>query len=264
MASNSFKYNTMGSLESLTVRSLQARGIAAQVVADTPVAIRIRHTGPSTVTSVTVTTGTGIVFVSDTFTQSYTFADYATVGALADAINQGLSTEEQAIIVAGTTRVGSLWEAKVLDSLRSYASATQFVNGAITVGTLLEGAGTAEQVWDVKVDTSAALYVAYRLTYDRGFTKGHKKNHRVHLQEIEYYADLTAAADKLQVWEADGTIEFQKFGKLSVDTTVTTVNFSNGEGKLTAGEGNDIIVVLKTAGALPDTALSLLVTGIVE
>lgn len=239
----------MASKDSLDIREKLARGEVGQVVANTPVAIRLRYIGSGSVTSVTIDVSTDIEMVTtDGGTDTYLFSTYTTIGTLIDAIN-----------------ADGIFEAKVLDALRTYATDDQFVDGAITSMPLLDGGGLSTTVWDVKVDTSAALYIAYRLTYDRGFLrKQSQRQHRVHLQEIEYYADLTAANDSLQVHECDGTIEYKKFGKLSVDTTDTTINFSDGSGKLTAREGDDLVIVLKTAGALSDTSLSLLITGIVE
>jgi len=240
----------MASLDTLQTRNLAAKGSIGQVKTDTPVAIRLRYIGTGTVTSVTVTTATNIVMVtSDGGTDTYTFAAYTTVGALVDAIN-----------------ADGIFEAKVLDSLRSYATASQFVTGAITSTSFLDGAGTSTTVWDVKVDTSAAFYFAYRLTYDRGFLKGHKKNHRVILQQIKYAINMgTAAADSVQVWEIDGTVESQKLGYLSVDTTATTINWASGEGELAANDGNDLVILVKDAAALADVNTNYLeITGKIQ
>ncbi len=240
----------MASLDSLQSRYYNIKGTVLQGGTNDPVAIRLRYVGSGTVTSVTVTTATNIVMItSDGGTDTYAFATYTTVGALVDAIN-----------------ADAIFEAKVLDSLRSYATASKFVDGAITSGSFLNGAGTSTTVWDVLVDTSAALYIGFRLTYDRGFEKPHKRNHRVHLQQIKYSVDMgTAAADSVQVWEIDGTNESQLLGYLSVDTTETTLTWVSGRGKITAGDGNDLFVMVKDAATLADAAGNYVeVSGLIE
>lgn len=216
-----------------------------QIAADGGVAVRMRYIGTGTVTSVTVITGTSITMItSDGGTDVYAFGTYTTVGRLVDAIN-----------------ADGIFEAKVLDTLRSYATATQFVNGAIASSTY-----NGTTVWDLKVDSSAAKYLALRLTYDRGFDKRNSSVHRVHLQEYVYFATLgSAAADMALVYEVTpGGLETKKIGDLSVSATATTLNFASGRGKLTADEGNDLVVVIKDAASLSDTGAYLRVTGILE
>jgi hypothetical protein len=235
----------MASYDSLKVRNLLASGEIKQVGTDAPIAIRLKYKGTGSVTSVTVTTGTNIVLVtSDGGTDTYAFATYTTVGAVVDAIN-----------------ADGIFDAKVLDAVRSLASATQFVNGAITAAT-----EDGVSYYNVKVDTSAAKYFAVRLTYDRGFDKAHKASHRVHLQEAKYYATLgAAAADMVLVYKVNGTTETNVMSALSVSATETTINFASGEGKLSGANGEDIVVILKDAATLGDAAANYLrVTGIVE
>lgn len=240
----------MASGEFALVRKLMARGDVGQFGTDQPVAIRLRYKGVGTVTSVTVTTATNIVTVSVeagvTTTKTYTFATsgYTTLGGVVDHIN-----------------ADNLFEAKLLDGLRSYASASKLLDGAIS-STNHNGI----TVWDVKVDTSTSHYLAYRLTYDRGFVKVNAIQHRVHLQEYVYYATLNAAAqDMVQVFECspDG-VETKVLYNLSVSASTTTVNFANGRGKLTAADGNDLIVILKDDTLANATTNFLRVTGILE
>lgn len=243
----------MASFESVLTRFYAASGTVQQVGTDQPVAIRLRYVGTGTVTSVTVTTATNIVMVtSDGGTQTYAFATYTTIGLLVDKINGD-----------------GIFQAKVLDAVRSYATASQFVTGAITASVLAEAPGAfSYSIWDVKVDTSAAKYFASRLTVSRGFLRGNLKlQHRVHLQEIAYFATLgNAAANDVQVImvSADG-VETVVYGALSVSATLTTINFAAGVGKLTANEGFDLVVVVKDDTTLADAAANLLrITGIVE
>lgn len=230
------------------VRKLLSRGDVGQKGTDQPVAIRLKYTGVGTVTSVTVTAATNIVTVSVeagvTTTKTYAFSTYTTLGSLVDAIN-----------------ADGLFQAKLLDGLRSYASASKLLNGAIS-SSVYNGV----TVWDVKVDTSASKYLAYRITYDRGFTKPKPENHRVHLLEYVYYATLNAAGqDMVQVYECTpGGIETKKLYNVSVSATLTTVNFAGGRGRLTADEGNDLIVILKDDTLADATTNFLRVTGILE
>lgn len=233
----------MASLDSLLTRKALAQGVVTQVGTDAPIALRLRYVGTGTVTSVTVDTGTDLEMItSDGGTDTYAFATYTTLGALADAIN-----------------AGGIFEAKVIDDLRSSATATQYVNGAITAGTDANGV----VVWDVKVDTSAALRIPVALTANRDFDQPKR---RINLQEIVYSVNMgTAAADSTQVWLRRGTVETKIMGLLSVDTTETTIRFANGEGTITGREGDEIIVLVKDAATLADAAGNFVrVVGTVE
>lgn len=236
----------MPSRDSLEVRNLLAAGDVRQVGTDSPIAVRLKYVGSGTVTSVTVTTATNIVMVtSDGGTDTYAFATYATVGALVDAIN-----------------ADGIFKAKVLDTVRSEATASQFVDGAITAA-----AEDGTMYYDVKVDTNAANYFAARLTYDRGFEKETmKKSHRVHLDEIVYLMNLaTASANNVKVYRVNGTTETVVYKGLPVDNTATTINFASGNGRLSGANGEDIVVKIDDGGTLADAAGNLLrVVGTLE
>lgn len=238
----------MASLESLQTRALAAVGAIQLNRDDAPVAIRVRAlTAAGSVTSVTVTTATNIVFVSSLGgTQTYAFATYTTVGALADAIT-----------------ADGKFEAVVLDALRSDATnASNFNTGAITAGTDLNGV----TVWDVTADTSVNKFITAALSIRRNWDAP-KRGHRVHLQEIVYNVDVSAgAANAVRVYFRDrfGT-ETQVFGKLSVDVTITTINWAAGIGKLTAPENAEIIVRVQDATSVTDNAANFVqATGIIE
>jgi len=230
----------MASYESLAIKNAASTGTVVQVGTDTPVAIRLEYVGSGTITSVTTTTATNIVMItSDGGTDTYAFSAYTTVGSVVDAIN-----------------ADGIFKAKVLDTVRSEASASQFVNGAITAGTV-----NGVSYYDVLVDTDAADYFAARLTYDRGFDKPHKARHRVDLQEIVYYADFgTVAAAGLKVYkiDADGVTETLVFSNLTVDTTETTEIFASGEGVISGDIGGDIVVKLDDSGNLADATTNFL------
>ena len=221
------------SLDFLQSRKLAARGAVGHVTSDTPIAIRLKvKTKAGAVTSITTTTGTGIVIITaNGATDTYLFSSYATVGAVADAIN-----------------ADGYVEAKVLDTLRSYDSDDSFVDGAITIG--------SEGYYDVLVDTSTALYFAYRLTTDRGVGETKPTSaHRVHLQEIAYYATIgNASANRVQVWKVNGGTETQITAWPSVSAVPTSHDFASGEGKLTLEEGEDLVVVLLDDTSITDSA----------
>jgi hypothetical protein len=237
----------MASQDFLQSRALAAQGIVAQVGTDTPVALRLKaKAAAGLVTSVTVTTATNIVAITaNGGTETWAFATYDTVGKLADVIN-----------------ASAYWECKILDSLRSYATANQFVTGAIASSTT-----DGVTYYDVKVDTSTAKYFAYRLTSDRSVGQDKPKgSHRVHLLEFVYYATLGGAnADMVLVYEVKGTVETQKIAYTSVSATKTTENFASGQGYHTSADGSELVVVLKDASSLGDaTANYLRVVGKLE
>lgn len=238
----------MASLDSLQTRALLARGVSIQQGADTPVAIRMRYVGSGTPTSVTVTTATNIVTVSTedgaTVTKTYAFASLATIGAVVDAINSD-----------------GLFEARILDALRSDASASTMVDGAITAVV-----SSGHSVYDVKADTSALKAVTATLSYDRDFLQSQlSKSHRVHLQEIAYYATLGAAgAGNVVVYSRSGSTETLIFAETSVSATATSVVFADGQGKITSKEGEELVIRLKDGTSVADSALKLRIVGVVE
>ncbi len=234
----------MASLDSLNTRAVLAAGTTLQAGTDAPVAIRLRKVSTGSVTSVTVTTATNIVMVtSDGGTDTYAFATYTTIGTLADAIN-----------------ADGIFEAKVLDALRSLASASTLVDGAITSGTDANGI----VIWDVKQDTSASLQIAVSLSAHRNFDT--PNGHRVHLQQVVYSVNMgTAAANSFQIWQRRGTVETQVFGALSVDTTETTLTFASGVGKITGANEDEFIVLVKDAATLADASGNFVrVVGVIE
>lgn len=244
----------MSSFDGLQARALKAKGTVLQVGTDEPVVIRLRYVGTGTVTSVTVTTATNIVMVtSDGGTDTYAFATYTTVAKLIAAINDD-----------------GIFEAKCLDGLLSDATASVFVTGAITSGTDANGV----TVWDVLQDSSAAKQLAVCLSNNRDWnTTKLATTHRVHVQEIKYYATLGgAAAGNFEVYlrrNPAGALgagtETLLFDDLSVSATATTYNWASGYGKITGEEGDEIVVILKDGTSIADAAANYLrVVGILE
>jgi hypothetical protein len=236
-------------------RNVAAKGTILNCGTNGPVALRIRYLGTGAVTSVTVTTAVNIVFIANGVTQTFPFAaglTLNTMGKLADAINVGNCTE-----AAG----GALWEAKVLDTMRSYATTSRIVDGAIS-SHVVDGV----TVWDAVVDTDVAKYFALRLCSDRGFNNIPSGNRRVHLKEFSYYATLGGAgADKVLIYDVKGGDENLILSQISVSATETVTNWAAGYGYLTAEEGHDIVIFLTDAVTLANAAANhLTLSGIVE
>lgn len=243
----------MASFEGVYTRYLLRTGTVQQVIADTPVAIRLRYIGTGTVTSVTVTTGTNIVMVtSDGGTDTYAFATYTTIATLIGKIN-----------------ADGIFQAKVLDALLADATATQFVDGAITAGTDSNGVVS----WDVLTDTSAALKVTATLTGNRDwdtnwFNAEKVGSHRAVLQSTVYYADVNAAyTNGFQIWRRrgiPGRTETQIYGVPSVDATLTTLTFASGQGMISGYDGDEIVVRVIDGTSMSNTGLLLQAIGYLE
>ena len=224
----------MASKDSLIIREKSAKGTVVSVTTSTPIAIRMRATGAGAVTSVIVTPATNIVLISaNGGTDTYTFATYATVGALVDAIN-----------------ADGMFEAVVLDALRSDATASKFVSTTITAGTDANGV----VVWDVLVDTAALKAVTATLTPKRNFDTP-AKGHVVELQEILYYLTLGGAgANLVRVYSRIGGVETQLLGNTSVNATLTKINWALGMGSLTGPDGGSLIVRIQDGTSIAGTA----------
>lgn len=234
-------------------RQALAKNVAVFVADDTtkvagqisncPVALRLKYKGTGTVTSVTVTTATNIVMVtSDGGTDTYAFATYDTVAKLANAIN-----------------ADGIFEAKILDTMASFATASQFTDGAITSAVALDGT----RVWDVTVDTSAALYMAWCLTPNREFNYS-ATSHRVHLQEIAYLVDA-GTAKSVYVYERNPATSQSVlvYKAPAVDNTLTTISWASGNGKISSNFGNELLVVIDATTTLADAGY-IRIAGIVE
>lgn len=227
----------MASRDGLETRKLLASGISTYAGTDLAVALRLRYKGTGTVTSVATITATSVeTITSDGGTDTYTFAAYATMGALADAIT-----------------AAGIFECKVLDVLRSAASDDALLAETLTVTTNDEN-GNA--VYDVKVDTSGMFYAGACLSGARGFdslTKGH----RVNLNLISYVANMgTASANQLKIYARNCTTLAERliYAGLSVDTTATTVNFNGGFGAVSSKDDEELVVTIKDTASMADGA----------
>jgi len=218
-------------------RNLLAGSKAAMIVADGPVAIRLKYVGTGTVTSVTVTAATNVVMVtSDGGTDTYAFSTYTTMAALENAIN-----------------ADGIFQARVLDALRSDNPDNILVAGAKTI--------TTDGYYDLTVNTNVSFSLTYCCSYDRSVKeRSADKNHRVALNEFIYYATLgNAATDDVQVWERDpiNNTEVQVYQALSVSATVTTTRFAAGKGSIASGFGNELIVRIVDDTSLDDSGAYL-------
>ncbi len=236
----------MASLDSALSRQALATGISTFAGTDKSVALRLRYIGTGSVTSVATITATSVeTITSDGGTDTFLFATYTTMGALADAIN-----------------ALGIFEARVLDVLRADASDDALLAETLTSTTTDEN---GNPVYDIKVDTSGMFGVSVCLSGARGFDS-RVEGHRVHLQGIDYVANMgTAAADQLQVHARDVRTGAERllYKALSVDTTATAVTFAGGAGKISSRDGEELIVRIKDAASMADGAY-IKATGIFE
>lgn len=243
----------MASQDFAQTRALLKRGVVGYVVDDTPKAIRIKNNGHTVTHVITTGAGSGATALelhdSDASTSiDLTAAAYDTLGELCDYIN----TLDN-------------WEAKILDGLRSDSVNTKLLEE--TVAAVTEDGVT---YYNVKWDTSIFKAYTYRLTYDKHTASSGKQkpkgSHRVSVLEIDYYADVNAAAaDGVQVFECDGTVETQILSKASVDATETAITFASGNGKITSNDNCDLVIRVKDATSLTDNSLGhLTVIGELE
>ena len=241
----------MSSLNFAQERAILARGKVGQVgsaaAAIYPVYLRLRYVGTGSVTSVVVTTGTNVVTTStgtNEGAKTYAFATYTNLGLLADKIN-----------------ADGIFEARILDGLRSFLTTSTMVNGTITIGT--------EGYYDLTSAPATSLQIAYRLTWSRatpsgGYNPKLALSHRVHLQEIDTNLTLNSAiAAGLIVTEFNpvGQIETQVFAVTPTTGSTATINWASGQGKITAQDGNDLIVSCSDLTTLSGT---LTVIGVRE
>jgi len=231
--------NKMSSLNSLKMRNLLAQTTGIRVAKNEPVALRITHVSDCAVTSVVVTTATGIVLTDADGATSAAFGTYDTLGKLADYINASAN-----------------WKCKVLDGLRTtVTNASNLVAGTLTANSKLGEIG-----YDVMLDTVTTFTFPVRCTYDRS-AKGliPSAGHRVKLVSFDYNLNVgTAAANMVKIYEWDPVLktETQIWQAPSVDTVATSHDFSKAP--ITAKEGNDLIVLVTDAAAITDTATNYL------
>jgi len=240
----------MPSLEMLNTRKLLARGVIGQIADDGATLFTLKYIGTGTITSVIVTTATDITMItSDGGTDAYTWAAFTTIGALVAAINKD-----------------GIFEAKILDALSTTATGA----GLAIAGTLVKDANGQ---YNIKSDTSNALFVAYRLTYDRTFGTNSKmrNGHRVAIKEL--VTDLTlgggADANALKIYEcsplgnsSNGSgAEVLVWQKTPTTGSVATINWASGNGEITGNEGNDLLVIVSDGASITG---NITIAGVLE
>ena len=238
----------MASRDSLEMRKLASSGKVYQRVDDTSIAIRVRYIGTAGNPSVVVTTATKIAMTDATATVDYAWATYATMGALVDALN-----------------ASGLWEAHLLDALRSDVTLNSFKSNTTVTPTTDENGVV---VWDLVHDNNIVSNTTYFATVCLSpfYNFDAPKGHRVHVKEISYNQDITAAQGgvRMYVRSKNGT-ETEIYRALSVDTTTTTINWASGEGRISGGENQEIVFRIITADALADnTANFIRIVGELE
>lgn len=213
----------MSSLDSALIKSTNKKGVVVQRLLDKSIGLRLFPTSAAgTVTSVTATQATSIVNVtSGGGTDTYLFSSYSTLGALADAID-----------------ADGMFDVMVVDALRSENPDDFFIEGAVTAGTDDNG----EVCYDLLVDNSAAATWAVCLSPLKP-NKDMPKGHRVHLLEVDYDVDNTAAADTLKIYrrKTDGT-ETLIYSATNTDGSAATLTWASGEAWITSNWDEELVV----------------------
>lgn len=219
----------MASLDSAALRKSLATGKVVQRVDDTSIAIRVRYIGDAATPSVVITTATGIAMTDADATVTYTWANYANMGVLADALN-----------------ASGLWEAKLLDCLRADVTLNSFKsNTTVTPSTDENGV----VVWDLLHDNTVTnnSHDCATVCLSPFFNFDALKGHRVEVIQLDYCQDVNGAtADGVKLYKRlkNGN-ETLIYSNASVDSaggsTVTSLTFVSGEGKITGNENEEII-----------------------
>ena len=240
----------MASLESLLTRSYAAQTVSGRTVDDKSIAMDIVHTSTDVITSVTLTSNTGIRLIdASTDSGSLAFNTYTNLGLLVDKINTLAN-----------------WKARIIDGLRSTttASSSLIPNSAITAVTNQGG----ESVFRVFIDQSVYMSVFYRVSSDRGVLLTDfgqdksvfpRRGHRVKITGIKYYENVDAASlNGVRIYEFDPVTltETQIWSATSVDVTATTHDFTLNP--ITAVEGNDLIVRVTDGTSMTDGIVNFL------
>ena len=236
----------MSSLDGVLTRSFLAKTTGINVLANTPVALRIYNKGKKAVTSVTTVTATSITLIdADGTSGALAFGTYTTLGLLAGKINSLTN-----------------WECVILDGLPSDIINTSNVlaSAALTSpNATVDGIG----FYDVLVDTSVGKMLTVRASMSRLTPSLVSDNYdrRVRINEISYFATLGAAGaaggSGLFVYEVKGSTETQVMLKASVSATETTNYILNGGSFMDSDQGKDLVVRLADSASVSDTAAHL-------
>lgn len=222
----------MASLDMLQIRNLLKKGVIGQIGDDLSVAITVKYCGKGSPVSVVVA-ATKVTLKSSLSETELKFEDFSTVGAMVDAIN---SQGE--------------WCAKPMDAL----SNTALDDDYLITGTLV---ADEDGQFNLKLDTSEVNFMAYRLTYDRTFGTNQKlrNGHRVSILEI--ITDLTLGdgsdVNAFKIYESHGGKDKLIYQKTPTSGSISTTNWASGNGKITGGEGSDLVVVVNDSTSITGT-----------
>ena len=213
----------MSSLDSALTKQAMKRGKVRVSGQDAAVGLRLRYVGTGTVTTVATTQATSVVLTtSDGGADTYLFSTYTTMGKLADQIN-----------------ADGIFECKVMDALRSENPDDWFLtNSDYSTTTDLNG----NVVYDLLVDTSAAATHACLFSPQESFDD--PNGHRVHLQQVDYLVNNTAAYNTLKIYERKISTgaETLIFYAANTDNSATSLTFASGNAVLTSKWDHEYVV----------------------
>jgi hypothetical protein len=246
----------MASLDSLNVRKALQTYKVVQRADDASIAIRVRYIGAAGTPSIVVTTATKIAMTDATATVDYAWTTYTNMGLLADALN-----------------ASGLWEAKILDALRSDVTLNSFKsNTTVTPGTDENGVVVWDLVHDNNIESASNFFATVTLSPYLNFDA--PDGHRVHIQELDYCQNVSAAeAGAVRVYKRKDAKtngdEVLIWSNVSVDstggTTVTSHTFASGNGMISGGDNEELIFRVQDATSITDADGNLVrIVGILE
>ena len=125
-----------------------------------------------------------------------------------------------------------------------------------------------EDFFEVFIDQDVDNNIYYRVSADRGVLRDDdgvlksqkpQGSHRVTIKGIKYQANISGATKGgIQIWEYNpvGDVETQIWEKTSVDNVATTIDLTDSP--ITAGYGNDLIVVITDGTSITDATTNFL------
>ena len=232
----------MASLNSLQMRALAAQTTGLRIAEDEGVALRITHKKANLVTHVIVSADGIELHDADGTLASGSLATLATLGAVADWINDQPN-----------------WDCRLLDALRATVTT---VGSTLITGTISATQLNGEWGYSIMLDSTLAFTFAIRCAYDRTVGNGIPlAGHRVKLVSFEYVLNVNAAAaDKVRIYEWDPVLrtESQIWQAASTDNTATVTTHDFSKAPITAKEGNDLIVYITDAGSITNASTNYL------
>ena len=232
----------MASLDSLQTNFVKAKNTVREVGTDSPVVLRIAmNATANAVTSITVDNSAETLVIVDTAGTHTISLSSSTVGALKASIE-----------AINTATVSQAYSVLALDALLSDSVDDTLVNGAVS-SSVVDGV----TVWDLKSITATTKSLTVRCksgSYVPGKdVPGTSLNHRVRINEINYFATLGAAArGGLKVIEVKDGVETVLLSKLSVSATETSIYLTNLKTIIDSSFGKELVVRLSDGTSLVD------------